>query len=75
MRGIFKLNLLIVIIEPLATAQHYFPNITEILKSMYQYQQQRTIKIYENYGYHHIDYCEDLLYCQKHICKHGPIYF
>ena len=32
MRGLFIINLLIVIIEPLATVQHYFPNITELLE-------------------------------------------
>ena len=35
-------NFLVVIIEPLATAQ-YFLNITELLKNMHQYQQQRII--------------------------------
>ena len=43
MRAIFILSLLTVIIEHLANAQHYFPNITELLEGTYQYQQQRII--------------------------------
>ena len=31
------------------------------LEGMYQYQQQRIINFYENYGYHHIEYYEGLL--------------
>ena len=55
MRGIFILSLLIVIIEPLDTAQHCFPNITELIEGMYQYQQQRIVNFYEIYGCHHIE--------------------
>ena len=51
MRGIFVHDLVIVIIEPLTNAQHYFPNITELLESMYHYQLQRKINFYENYGH------------------------
>ena len=62
MRGIFILNLLTVIIEPIATAQHYFPNITDLLEDMYQYQQQHIINFCENCDCHHIEYYEGLLY-------------
>ena len=61
MTGIFMLNLLPVMIEALATAQHYLPNITELLEGMCQYQQHRIINFYENYGCHHIEYNEGLL--------------
>ena len=44
MRIIFIPNFLIVIIEPLATAQHYFPNITMLLECMYQNEQLRIIE-------------------------------
>ena len=46
MREIFILNFLFVIIQPLATAQYYFPNITELLENMQQYEQQRIINFY-----------------------------
>ena len=61
MKAISILILLIVVIEPLATTQHYFHNITELLEGMYQYQQQRIINFYENYGYQIIEYYESLL--------------
>ena len=35
---LFILCFLIEIKESLATAQHYFPNITELLEGLYQYQ-------------------------------------
>ena len=37
------LKLSIVIIEPLATAQHYYPKITDLLECKYEYQQQGII--------------------------------
>ena len=49
---------LIIIIKPLTTAQHHFPNIPEILEDMYQQQQQRIINFYEIYGYNYIEYYE-----------------
>ena len=42
--------------ESLNNAEHYFFNVTELLEGRYQYQQQRIISFYENYGYHHIEY-------------------
>ena len=63
-------NILIVIIEPLATAQHYFHNITELLEGMHQYQQQRIINFYENYEYHYNQYNDGLLLYQKQTCKY-----
>ena len=51
--------------ESQATAQHYFPNINELLEGMYQYQQQRAINFYGNYEYYHIECYEGLLLCQK----------
>ena len=61
MRGMLILNLLIVIMEPLTAAQHYFPNITELFEGMHQYQQQRIINLNENSGYQYIEYYEGLL--------------
>ena len=52
MRGVSILNLLFAIIDPLPNLKIYFSNITELLEGMDQYQQQRTINFYENYGYH-----------------------
>ena len=63
MRRICILNRLTVIIEHVTTAQHYFPNITELLGGMCQYQQQRIINYYEHYRYHYAEYYEGLLQC------------
>ena len=61
MKGMCVLSILIVIIDPLAIAQNYFLNITELMEGMYQYQEQRIINFYEIYGYHHIEYYQGLL--------------
>ena len=61
MWGIFILNPLIIIIEPLATAQPCSPNITDLLEGLYQYIQQRTINYSEKYGYSHSEYYEGVL--------------
>ena len=76
MREVFKFNLSTGIKEPLATAQHYFPNVTELLKGIYQYQQQRIMNFNENNGYHHREYYEGfyngrnkLVQTSKYTCK------
>ena len=46
MRRIFTVNVMIIIIEPLTTAQHYFLNVTELFEGIRLYQQQRIINFY-----------------------------
>ena len=74
MRVIVILNLLIVVTVPLATAQNYFPNITELLEGMHQYQQQRIISYFENYGYHHIEYLKVYYNARNKLVKPVNIY-